>query len=163
MRTLLLAAFGVLAAVAAALLLAETPPLEADPHAPLRDQARCPTCHEVTGGEVEPDAFVAPVLELCTACHGLDRLGRSHPYGVEPARSRLKIEPPQDFPLEDGRISCGTCHRPHAEWASREPCFSRQEPVLVGGVRWYRTYLLRVPARPGAGFTPLCQSCHRDR
>jgi hypothetical protein len=164
MSTAARVALAALACLVAGLLLADTPPaVPGDPHAPLLAETACPGCHDTSGGSVDPHGFVVPIVEACTGCHGLDRIGRSHPYGVNPRQSHLRIAVPRELPLESGCISCGTCHQPHAAWAAPVRSFPGQEPVRVAGQDLYRTYMLRIPATVDAGFTALCQACHRDR
>lgn len=76
----------------------------------------------------------------CAACHRPEP-GFSHPVGVIPS-----MAVPADLPLEDGRISCITCH------ASGDAAHMKAEqtgsPMLRSGV-----------AGPGT----LCMSCHDMR
>lgn len=68
---------------------------------------RCESCHLTNPQSGPPLIFTAPIDQLCSACHALNRTN-SHPSGV-PALSN--IDPV--FPLEDGTLlSCASCHAP---------------------------------------------------
>ena len=76
--------------------------------------------------------------QRCDACHAFDS-GFSHPTGVVPS-----MAVPSSFPLEDGRMSCLTCHtdeatRPHGSHAA-----GRAEML-----------------REGTSAAGLCSSCHQ--
>ena len=74
-------------------------------------------------------------VDTCLECHRPARHGLPmHPMGVRPARSR-------GLPLEDGRITCLTCHRRHG--------------VTIESTREADFHLRRQPPR-------LCGSCHVD-
>ena len=151
----------IVAVAAASALLADTPPPSSDPHAPLNEADACAGCHRESGESVEPHEFVVSIVEACSGCHDLEKLARSHPVGVDPRRSRPRVDVPRQLPLEDGRLSCGSCHQPHAPWLSATRSYPDQPAAGDGELR-YRTYYLRVPGDPEEGFAPLCKACHRD-
>jgi ferredoxin len=170
-RARLLIAGGV--ALAAAALFAADPRLPENPHAPLGRSGGCPECHAYTKlGEMLPHEFVVSIPEKCWVCHLQESLGRSHPIGVDPRSSSLKIEVPEEIPLENDCVSCGSCHTPHGEWLSLRRSYRDQEAffTIIEGegknkieIPYYKTYYLRVPGDPEEGFTPLCQNtCHTD-
>ncbi|GAB4263834.1 MAG: hypothetical protein Kow0054_27750 [Deferrisoma sp.] len=66
------------------------------PPAPPHDGEACEACH--------PGDPAAPVE--CGTCHGPD--ANLHPDGVPPSQPV-----PPAFPLEDGRLTCRSCHRLH--------------------------------------------------
>ena len=145
--------------------------LPENPHRPLFIAGGCTGCHETYLGETDPHEFVLPVIEICLreSCHTVEKIGRSHPVGVDAKKSRVIEDVPACFPLEDDRISCGSCHEPHGEWLVATRCYPSQQPVfflvenVVGEKRetpYYKTYFLRVPGDPIEGFTALCNSCH---
>ncbi len=74
---------------------------------------------------------VMPVSSDCTSCHHFDRV-LSHPIGVVPS-----MPVPAWMPLEDGRLTCVTCHEP------------REGHPSAGAV-------LRADSGPGG----LCVQCH---
>lgn len=67
----------------------------------------CDYCHEGhsgTGALLKKD-----INELCLGCHQ-DRAGRGeHKVGISPSG------PVSGLPLNDGKISCATCHNPHSK------------------------------------------------
>ena len=145
--------------------------LPENPHRSLYVAGECAVCHDSYLGEIDPHEFVIPVGDTCLreSCHTAEHLGRSHPVGVEVRRSQSVAAVPEHLPLEDGMISCGSCHQPHGEWLSTGKCYPQQPPkgflveMIAGEERltpYYSTYYLRVPGDPGEGFTMLCNSCH---
>lgn len=172
-RTRVLAALAVLGLATAAvsqqqLWVTALPP---DPHASIYIQGQCTVCHATYLKEVEPHEFVVSISDNCRQeeCHPSGRRGRSHPLGAEYKRSKLVGPPPAGLPLENGRLSCGTCHQPHAAGLSMTPCRPDQEPSLIlvqtvegkrREVPYYKSYYLRVTGLPKDGFLPLCNSCH---
>lgn len=71
-------------------------------------------------------------LKACLVCHD----SHAHPVDVVPQKAGIKI--PEDFPtLKDGRITCATCHEPHA--ANNPDALrraSRQELCISCHLRW---------------------------
>lgn len=144
--------------------------LPESPHQSLYIEGMCTVCHSTYGGEIEPHVFVLPIIEICMreSCHTAEKIGRSHPVGVNARHSRSVEEVPENLPLEnDDMISCGSCHQPHGEWLAATKCYQEQKPMVVlagnaGGEEtpYYKTYYLRVPGDPNEGFIGLCNSCH---
>ena len=170
-RTRTLIACGA-AALAAVALFAADPRLPANPHEPLNRPDGCPECHAYTElGAMLPYQFVVSIPEKCWVCHPQEKLGRSHPIGIAPSESRMQIEIPEEIPLENDCVSCGSCHTSHGEWLSLAMSYRDQPPffTIVEGegdnkieIPYYKTYFLRVPGDPEEGYTPLCQTCHKD-
>ena len=142
-----------------------------NPHQPLYIAGGCASCHDTYLGETDPHVFVLPIIEICLreSCHTAEKIGRSHPVGVDARKSRVIEGVPESLPLEDDLISCGSCHEPHGEWLAAARCYPSQQPAFflaenVAGERretpYYKTYYLRVPGDPIEGFTALCISCH---
>ena len=145
--------------------------LPPDPHCSLSVEGECLTCHEMYLQKLEPHKYVIPVDEMCLrdTCHSPDQLGRSHPRGVEVRGSTVVSSVPENLPLEDGRVSCGSCHKPHDPWLSTSRSYPTQKPelLLVSGVGgnevetpYYRSFYLRIAGTAAEGFVPLCNSCH---
>lgn len=70
----------------------------------------CEACHEKTpkkGGE-KFLKFGGDFGQLCK-CHGYTPGTYIHPAGIAPSEEK-KAAIPKDFPLEDGKLSCITCH-----------------------------------------------------
>ena len=140
-------------------------------HQSLSIAGGCTSCHATYLGETDPHVFVLPIVEICLreSCHTAEKIGRSHPVGVDARKSQVIEEVPESLPLEDDLISCGSCHHPHGEWLAATRCYPSQQPAFflvenVAGEKretpYYKTYYLRVPGDPIEGFTALCNSCH---
>ncbi|MDP2168333.1 MAG: cytochrome c3 family protein [Thermodesulfovibrionales bacterium] len=97
--------------------------------------SECSKCH-VDAGKT-PKELVAPVIGLCAGCHRRGMKTASHPVGILPGITRI----PQGMPLENGRLTCNTCHNIHAK---RFTAFGE------------KSYFLRTTAR-GRDF---CAACH---
>ncbi len=141
-----------------------------DAHGFMDSEDRCGGCHhmEPDGADwlLDPHLFVRPVVPMCMECHPSDRIGRSHPVGVDPYAALDLRDLPEDLPLhwsDDARaevMTCGTCHDPHRPRFSDVKLFSFQQPHPGAGGQ-YLTFFLRVRGEsPREGFTPLCHRCH---
>lgn len=135
-----------------------------DPHAFMNADGTCLECHDTYRGDLDPHAFVVSITETCRTCHAKEKLGRSHPVNVDPRYGRADVEVPEELPLEEGLVSCGSCHNPHASYVSRTKAFDKEVASYVGiengvEVNYYKTYYLRI-SDPVAGITPLCSGCH---
>jgi len=127
----------------------------------------CAGCHAFFRGELDPHEFVTSIPEKCWGCHSQKMLGRSHPIGVDPSHSPAGVvEVPEELPLEDGKVSCGTCHNPHREHLAKTPAYPAQTVAFRQEegryeIAWYKTLFLR-KSDPNKGFEPLCLACHKD-
>lgn len=141
------------------------------PESPHRSLGECGFCHDLYLGETDPHEFIVPISAICLRepCHTPQNIGRSHPVDISIKESSLIESVPANLPLDDGSISCGSCHQPHGEWLSTSPCFPRQLPKFylaeqvgeeVRETAYYSTFFLRVVGHPTEGFTALCNSCH---
>lgn len=152
--------------------IASVTTLPESPHRYMTIQGECVTCHDLYLGVPDPHKFVVPITGMCLreSCHSPQNIGRSHPVGVN-LKSSLQIEAiPESLPLEDGMISCGSCHEPHGQWLSATPCYFNQPPAvylaeMVGDENretpYFSTYFLRVIGNQLEGFAALCNSCHK--
>lgn len=153
--------------VALALTLAPADaPLPPNPHQSLNEKTACDGCHAYYKGALKPHDFVVPIPEKCWECHSQKELGRSHPIGIDPSRSAENIEVPEDLPLEDGKVSCGSCHNPHMAYLSRTQAYQNQKAAFLhkegrAEIAWYQTLFLW-KSDPVKGFEPLCIACHKD-
>lgn len=69
----------------------------------------CRTCHSPSGGGAPRAIPAADVDTVCLSCHdGKKARAEAHPVG-RLALTR-DIQPPDDWPLNDGRLGCLTCH-----------------------------------------------------
>lgn len=160
------------AAILGGVLLAQEVELPPSPHEPLNNPEACPECHEYWTdkegrSELLTDEFVVNVPEKCWACHPQEKLGRSHPIGMDPTECDPVVEVPEEIPLENGLVSCGSCHAPHGEHLSTTKSFENQMPEAAyeegeNVIYYYKTFFLRIPSNPEEGFTPLCHACHPE-
>ncbi|MES2639463.1 MAG: cytochrome c3 family protein [Myxococcota bacterium] len=153
------------------LAIVATPTLQASPGASTRvgmsphgAPGACATCHAPTSGP-SPGA-VRPVDATCRSCHAD---ADSHPVNVKPRD--IVIAP--GFPLENGLVTCATCHAEPSCDAGRE----KLGPFLRGGTPDRKvefcnrchapTTLQRVdphhPATPTAEGDPTCAACHSGK
>jgi hypothetical protein len=97
---------------------------------------------------------------LCGRCHGLDNISPSHPI-IERFQP-LRLSQSRCFRAASGRLSCNTCHDPHAD-AVREPAYyeaickschggpqSSSPPTLCPVNSKDRCVSCHMPAEPGA-------------
>jgi len=160
---------GLLVLILVVLALTRAPadsPLPPSPHQSMNEAAACAGCHAYYSGALDPHEFIVAIPEKCWECHSQEKLGRTHPIGVDPRRSAAKVEIPGELPLEDGKVSCGSCHEPHMAFLSMTKAFPGQEVTFhqKGGraeISWYKTLFLR-KSDPVKGFEPLCLACHKD-
>lgn len=81
---------------------------------------RCEECHLVAPQAGERGIFVQDIDFLCEGCHEVSKKN-SHPSEIVPS---MKL--PDQFPVDwQGRITCTTCHDPHAEDLSENPSMLR--------------------------------------
>jgi hypothetical protein len=142
-------------------------PLPPNPHQSMNEAGACAGCHAYYGGALDPHAFVVAIPEKCMECHSPDKLGRSHPIGVDPSLLPANIvQVPEELPLENGMVSCGSCHNPHMDYLSKTRAFDRAPAEFIQisdnvEIPWYKSLYLR-KSDPIKGFEPLCLACHRD-
>ena len=72
-------------------------------------EVMCISCHEKEPAKGEPNLrFKGDINRLCDRCHnGLFARRDMHPVGVTPSE---KVKVPDYMPLQDGKITCSTCH-----------------------------------------------------
>lgn len=69
----------------------------------------CLECHEKNEAENGKLFLRFDDYSLTCRCHGYNPENYAHPLGVELSERKRRTVPP-DFPLEDGKITCNTCH-----------------------------------------------------
>ncbi len=99
------------------------------------EPSECRSCH--IDSERDPKSLTAPITELCRGCHKKFSGKSSHPVGIVPVTAKV----PPDFVLQDGKLTCNTCHNIHGD---RFTQFGE------------KTYFLR---RQATG-REFCLSCH---
>jgi len=145
------------------LLLAAPGMALVNPHDP-DDPDRCRSCHTAgihdrKAGDYDYYLLADSVDDVCLVCHKksdccllgqehLDRLAiGEHTHPSDLASSAVARENrPHTLPLQDGRITCNTCHG-HDRDESNNYKLLRIVEVSRAGVNWDR----------------LCADCHRDQ
>jgi hypothetical protein len=133
-----------------------------NPHAFMKDPARCSGCHLESkpekGRPYQVMNFRRDIYSLCEQCH---MLKVTHPVDVAPGRMTGN-----KLPLDaDGTMTCVTCHAPHSAPFSNRMFTGRTTwekvrdtlfPMLPGR---FRTHFLRMATPRGE----LCERCHAGR
>lgn len=96
--------------------------------------AGCESCH--TAGT--PVGTPKPIVKNCLACHPSED---HHPIGMQPKEIKVAV----GWPLEDGKVTCATCHAEPGCSADR----AREAPYLRGG-------------NPAGGIKEFCYRCHES-
>ncbi len=106
----------------------------------------CTECHlEAEGGQYKELRY-DNYTQTCR-CHNYTPETYTHPVGITlPPEKRKKI--PADFPLEDGTITCGTCH------------ILLLQCQADSSVKRFNGSFLRVNPRPSR--TAICFRCHNE-
>lgn len=95
----------------------------------------CLACHAPGGSPSEPGAPL-PIVETCRSCHPTADM---HPVGMAPN----KVAVAAGWPLEDGKVTCATCHA--------EPAHGGDAAALARP--WHR-------GGPYPSVTRFCYACH---
>ncbi|MFH1289054.1 MAG: hypothetical protein ABII25_10250 [bacterium] len=104
----------------------------------------CSQCHIMDDTRSKTPRFKKSVTDLCIKpCHSGGALGVSHPVEVVP-----DFKVPDFLPLENGEVTCGTCHNPHSS-----PIIKTKSLI---GWKGGKSYFLRVDNSHGE----LCRTCH---
>jgi predicted CXXCH cytochrome family protein len=120
--------------------------LEQLPKNPHGDASMCATCHTSDNGGRGSLVFDADVSELCQSCHdGWHATREAHPVNLMPSVEIAK-KIPSDFPLDNGKLTCSTCH--DITWA----CSTEQSADISG-----RSHLRGAPTSARMEF---CFNCH---
>ncbi|MBI4682030.1 MAG: hypothetical protein HY757_02885 [Nitrospirae bacterium] len=109
----------------------------------------CEACHENTpkkGGE-KFLKFDGDFGQLCK-CHGYTPGTYIHPAGIVPSEEK-KASIPKEFPLEDGKLSCITCHDIYLQ-CQKNPQFKALNRRFLRGA-------------PYVSRTTLCFRCHDEK
>ena len=131
-----------------------------NPHNEINNELPCLDCHDTYRDEVDEHAFVTGVTEICEDCHELGDLGRTHPYDVDPDRSHIPdLRVPDELPLADGMITCGSCHDPHMAYLQTVRLFSNQPAEEGFSTAYYQSFYTRM-VDPSQGRNLLCTACH---
>jgi len=139
--------------VPAALVLAAPAAAVINPHS---DEDSCLSCHleEPPSGAADVELLAGGIDETCLVCHRNECCTiakpheQTHPSDIDSWDKRKYGEPAQ-LPLQDGRITCVTCHF----WRRAK----NPSPADYKLVRIVQILSTRVD------WTGLCQDCHKDQ
>lgn len=108
----------------------------------------CTECHERVPKPGEPLnlRFNNNYIQSCR-CHGYLPDTYIHPVYIVPSKDK-KIKIPDTMPLQDGKITCGTCHEVSLQ--------CRVNPVA----QWQNSAFLR--GAPYSSRTGICKRCHNQ-
>lgn len=111
----------------------------ASPHG---DPTACNSCHTPGATPNQPGPAL-PIVATCRSCHPTADM---HPVGMAPNH----VPVPNGWPLEDGKVTCATCHAEpaHATVAGGAAYAELQAPWHRGG--------------PYASVTRFCYACHES-
>jgi Doubled CXXCH motif (Paired_CXXCH_1) len=99
---------------------------------PHGDGALCSTCHLSGVGSKYNLRFGADVSKLCRSCHDGRRAAReAHPADLVPSDAIAK-RIGRDFPLENGMLTCSTCHDVTLQCRSSQPTTWSKQRFLRG-------------------------------
>jgi hypothetical protein len=110
----------------------------------------CNECHEKIPEEGGKDKFLrfgGNFSQLCW-CHGYEPGDYIHPVEVEPSEEK-KARIPEDLPLREGKIYCGTCHDIYLQCKKDEQAKKYNKRFLRG--------------IPYSHRTDLCFRCHDEK
>lgn len=106
-------------------------------HNPHGDPGACLSCH-APGSSAEEPGPALPIVETCRGCHPTADM---HPVGIAPRH----VPVPQGWPLEQGLVTCATCHV--------EPSHGGASASLPSP--WHRD-------GPYPSVTRFCYACHEQ-
>ena len=99
---------------------------------PHGDPAACSTCHNSAAGRRSNLRFDGNVSQLCRSCHdGLHAAGEAHPVDLVPSEM-MAGRIPRQFPLENGMLTCSTCHDVARQCKTSRPAAGPQRDFLRG-------------------------------
>jgi hypothetical protein len=130
----------------------------------------CTECHEKKPKPGKPVTykFGGDFIKLCNSCHdtALFRAGE-HIVGVEAKENKYLKKPPADFPLNEGKLTCITCHdvrlqeQPNLSAKESNPMFLRGFPYKARlTFEWNKSE--KVDERYSQNRYVLCFKCHRE-
>ena len=107
----------------------------------------CGMCHYLDDRpQTKGSQYIKSIPELCAEpCHKDGPLGLNHPVEIIP-----DFKVPDFLPLDNGEITCGTCHNPH-----KSPIIKTKSLL---GWKEEKSYYLRVDNSHGE----ICRICHAD-
>jgi hypothetical protein len=109
----------------------------------------CLTCHDEEPKEGEAPTFLldGDIIMVCNRCHKSDEATSDiHPVGMT-VKETDAMTIPEEFPLQDGVLTCSTCHDLKMQAAVNDIERERNSLFLRGG--------------PYESRTQLCIKCHK--
>jgi hypothetical protein len=129
---------------------------------PHEDMSTCSACHTSEMGGRGTLIFGSDISQLCQSCHdGRQATREVHPVNLAPGAA-MAGQIPSDFPLEQGKLTCSTCHNTKWSCAKEQPApyqsgpgdsSRRTGPAAVPN----RNFLRGVPTPHALAF---CFNCH---
>jgi len=99
---------------------------------PHGDPALCLSCHTTVAAGRDNLRFDGNVSQLCQSCHDGRRAAReTHPVDLAPSVATLQ-KIPSDFPLENGKLTCLSCHDISSECKAGRPPVAANRNLLRG-------------------------------
>jgi hypothetical protein len=99
---------------------------------PHRDVSMCLACHTSNIGGRGNLIFGNNVIQLCQSCHdGRQALREVHPVNLKPSVA-MAGRIPTDFPLEQGKLTCSTCHNIKLSCPKEQPATMPDDDFLRG-------------------------------
>jgi len=87
-----------------------------------QQEAVCLTCHD-------PHKEKQSTSKACLVCHEKQQ-DRSHDKNIAPLFARLGLEIPKEIHLDQGKISCATCHDPHGIGTDKKLLRKQREIII---------------------------------
>lgn len=117
---------------------------------PHGDSARCDSCHISADENGHALRFDGNVPQLCQSCHDGHLAKREvHPVNIVPSE-KIMHRIPSGFPLEDGMLTCSTCH--DVTWR----CSTEPSSVVASGSQFLRGGQV-------ANAMTFCFHCHAQK
>ena len=99
---------------------------------PHGDPAACSSCHTSVAGRRSNLRFDGNVSQLCRSCHdGLHAAREAHPADLIPSEM-MANRIPREFPLDNGMLTCSTCHDVARQCKTSQPAAGPQRDLLRG-------------------------------
>lgn len=123
-------------------IVKENPSVQ-NPHG---DPGLCSACHAFGLGGRETLSFGGHISQLCESCHdGRHATHETHPVDLIPSGA-IQERIPSDFPLQEGRVTCLTCHDVAWRCTTEESATKSNRNFLRGA--------------PGSDSLAFCFHCH---
>jgi hypothetical protein len=99
---------------------------------PHGDRALCSSCHATAVAGRVGLRFGGNISQLCQSCHdGRLAIREAHPVDMKPSASMAK-QTPYDIPLENGKLTCLSCHDVSRDCKTERPADAANRNLLRG-------------------------------